>query len=358
MFSHIVFFKPSNEDEILIESIQNFFNKVFNKNEPTTNFDIINTESQLNSKFSLEGEYSSYLLVSFIVLSSHQFKYLYHKGLSFFLMWEDFLLCFQVLFINLKVKQRKSSYVNSVGLLFLPGYFQTILSGIFRIYGLNPQFINSMNALEKIKPEELCHIVLDQDLISLKVSPKQIRNYREKIITYIKRILNDNHSISVFVVKNFDQGSLFDDIISSVKDICNLLLSHEEYLLFIKRFLYESHTQIILKKLNTLQKKMQLSYFQKNSWQCLKNPKKIYQELMGLTDMSHAKPINSTNHSNFANEISINHEKLNLILNCQVKHKLFEWIDHYLLNPDSEDRKNRASFEFMTNTKSEPEKDL
>jgi len=146
-------------------------------------------------------------------------------GQPWYLHWADFLGSHQNL-----AKMQVTPCGRKVCLAFIPENFQKLYDAVFRMYGCEIFIADTAEELETILNSGVDYLVFDMDM---KKSSERIR-YKtlQQISSHCKKGLRAG------VIKNFDNGSLFNDILSPVKEISNILLSPEEYLLFLRKYLY------------------------------------------------------------------------------------------------------------------------
>ena len=155
-------------------------------------------------------------------------------GHPFYMCWDDFLKYYQ----SLIYFQGLSSERN-VCLAFIAENYMKLYKNLFLLYGFNVVTTNRTDELEEILSSDIEYLVFDLDM---NLIPEKIRFQTMKKISYFcKKGLRAN------VIKNFDSGSLFNDILSPVKEITNILLSPEEYMLFIRKYLYIKEYENLIK---------------------------------------------------------------------------------------------------------------
>ena len=314
-FFRILFYRPNSQGRFLLPPIK----EVSRQLNTSLEFEDIYEYEELKQKLNHQS-----LLVSFVHFDRKLCWLLMQRGSPLAMKWKPFLSCFSELFKHINTPVR-----GEVALLFLLPSFKDILEGVFRLHGFKSNVVTSLAQLEKIGQKKLSHIVFDQDLLGLKINRSRLGSTREEVITHLKRICVNDRETTVFVVKDFQQGSLFDDMNSSVKDISNLLLSHEEYILFIKTFLKHLSFQKAVQEKEKLCEELRLPYSDKNPWKLLKNPKNIYSELTGgkgggVQELPESDLVSSS------------------FTDWRIRELLLEWLFAY-----AEEIKNRASSKFM-----------
>ena len=317
-FFRILFYRPNPQGRFLLPPIK----EVSRQLNALLEFEEVYEYEELKKKLNHQT-----LLVSFVRFDRKLCWLLMRKGSPLAMKWNSFLSCFSELFKHINTPVR-----GEVALLFLLPSFNNILEGVFRLHGFKTNVVTSLARLEKIGQKKLSHIVFDQDLLGLKINRSRLGSTREEVITHLKRVCVNDRETTVFVVKDFQQGSLFDDMNSSVKDISNLLLSHEEYILFIKTFLKHFSFQKAVQEREKLCEELRLPYSAKNPWKLLKNPKNIYSELTGERAEGRER-LKGPPESDLA---------ASSFTDWRIRELLLEWLFNY-----AEEIKNRASSKFM-----------
>ena len=131
-----------------------------------------------------------------------------------------------------------------VNLAFLDMRMMRILTTIFTLAGFKVIESHTIQDVQRFVKDGPGYMVLDLDMKGASVSAKT-SDQKKKLISLIKTAKNQNLTLSVSVIKDFSQGSLFDDITSCVRDITNLMLSAEEYIFFIRDYLFQSQLKKI-----------------------------------------------------------------------------------------------------------------
>ena len=327
IIKNIVFYKLSDKQLKSALAIQNVIKSYDIK--INLSFD----SSEFIAKENLNG---SALLVSNEDHANELFPLMFEQGAPFFVPWEKFKASYYDI---LKLRKIKSSF--SVILAFLPPVLNNTLDSIFKLYGYNVIVTDNFTDLQKSVSADASYIVLNQDLNLLPKTTGKPAPKKEAILRYLKSVKVENQDIGISVIKDFNQGSLFDDISSSVKTICNLLLSPEEYILFIKRFLYEYTLKKILDFYEIENSTDSIRFLEtgkikndKMFIKLLKDNKKIYKEIIDRTENSKVKTENAV-FEQYCEDLK----------SLQLKNSLLKWIPKYFNR--SEDKKNRASFSFI-----------
>ena len=326
-FSKMIFYSLSEKQASFVWNLREFLEE--KKGEHEIEFEFVKEYSALSERIPSD----CLIVLDNDLLHSNQdrgilYNTLYKKGIPLCIPWDKLLRFFPQI-----LKSKTVVCSGEVVLMFLPNHFKNLLRGLFRLYGFNVKTIDTASQLEQLEKQEYLHLVFDQDLSNVFRNNPRKGLLREESIQKIKKISTLNSNMSIFVVKDFQQGSLFDDITSSVKDICNLLLSYEEYLIFIKHFLHHAATNSFVsggKKF--LEDSSRWRYL---GWNRLHNPKKIYSEL--FEDSSGLRSASMREEGTWLNLDDLLQLELNLLF--------VAWLDDHLAY--SEESKNRASFRFI-----------
>ncbi len=331
LFSKVVLYGPNEENHKVV---------------PYLDFLAKKLEKKIDFFFVKKGEenflkdiHGNILVVSSDPIQSDVRDFLFQNGIASFLDWKQFLIRFSEL-----IYCRSTFSSGQVGLAFLPGYISKLLSSIFRLYGYRITLIHSISALEKMLNDKLNYIVIDQDIGCLQGSLSKIHSIRDRAFKMIISA-RQKKSIYVSVIKDFEKGCLFDDIISSVKEFCNLLLSPYEYILFIKHFLYcMNYQKISGKHLNGSFKEdifEDHSYnFRRDNTYYLNDPRRIYSQIM---DKVASGDLEKT--------FSMNQIYTSSLIDLEMRELSLKWLDQFLDHTD--DKKKRASFNFVNGNSEE-----
>ncbi|MES0489302.1 MAG: hypothetical protein ABUK01_04875 [Leptospirales bacterium] len=259
------------------------------------------------------------------------YEKLYSEGSPFFIEWENFIREPTTVLTTFRTKSSQT-----VALAFLPPYFENLLLGIFSLYGYNIEIAKTPEELEIILKNRPDYLLFDIDM-------KEIdSNKRTKIIKNIRNVSKSSPGFAVNVVKDFDAGSLYDDICSPVKDFCDLLLSHEEYIVFILRFLYGNEIDKTLynqkEKLEAWFEKLSCMNLSekplKNLFNGLMNPKKTYYRILRLQE--ELESLHSTRKD----------------VRIELQHTLLSWMVEYIIEKD--EKHERSTFTFLDSPPTEP----
>ncbi|MDH5716357.1 MAG: hypothetical protein OEZ22_01825 [Spirochaetia bacterium] len=263
-------------------------------------------------------------------------KIMFEKGSVYFLTWQEFKNSFLSVFKLITMTSQPK-----ILLAFLPPFVNSLLEEIFSLYGYSTLSVNSFADMQKALAEDICYTVLNQDMNLLPKEYGKPSIKREKVIQLLKQKKSMESSFAISVLKDFDQGSLFDDICSSVKHVCNLLLSIEEYVIFIIQYL-KNLSQENIESFYYPQKISENVYSSlklknkslKNFSHPLKDAKEIYRFTMQTLISSKAIHVNDN--------IDLYLQEMELL---KTKNLLTSWLPSFL--NEGAEKKNRASFSFI-----------
>ncbi len=138
-------------------------------------------------------------------------------------------------FLNLQ----STSIFGEVVLAFLPEILKRQAMRIFSLFGFNAVSVDSSQGLMKELKHGAGIVVFDQDMPVLK---GRVAESREKIFSLLRAERKAQRQLAVIIIKDFDQGSLFGDMMTMAKDVSNAMLSPAEFLEFIRNYLCDFHT--------------------------------------------------------------------------------------------------------------------
>lgn len=138
-------------------------------------------------------------------------------------------------FLNLQ----STSIFGEVVLAFLPEILKRQAMRIFSLFGFNAVAVDSSQGLMKELKHGAGIVVFDQDMPILK---GRVAESREKIFSLLRAERRQQRQLAVIIIKDFDQGSLFGDMMTMAKDVSNAMLSPSEFLEFIRNYLCDFHT--------------------------------------------------------------------------------------------------------------------
>ena len=220
-------------------------------------------------------------------------------------------------------------------LAFLDERTSKIAAALFQLYGYDTEIIESEQHLAKEVKKGNFHLVLNQDLPS---STKSQIGSRERIFRMLIDLRYHSEEFSLTVVKDFSQGSLFEDINSSVRKLANIMLSPDEFIFFFRNYL---HRELILN-------------LQQEYSNLLSHPVHQQPFSRGNSQTQISKNLNLKNlkvaYKTIVQEAQNQfREKQRLFLEESIRmnllHSFTDWLEAYLDLP--EDTSSRASFEFF-----------
>lgn len=162
---------------------------------------------------------------------------IYKAGSGYCIEWEDFLKYNHTLTHTTPLLS-----LRNVGLAFLPKPEENIIASIFSLYGHSVTLIHTEEELYQAIEGGVSYLAANIDF------PEQLMEERNQLLRRIKNAVYFGPKITVNLIKDFNRGSLYDDLASPAKEFCNMILSPQEYILFIKRYLYRQSNQ----KLNSI----------------------------------------------------------------------------------------------------------
>lgn len=133
---------------------------------------------------------------------------------------------------------QSSSAFGEVVLAFLPDLLKKQAMRIFSLFGFNPVAVDSSQGLLRELKHGASIVVFDQDMPALR---GRVSESREKIFSLLRAERRAHRHLSVLIIKDFDQGSLFGDMTTMAKDVSNAMLSPNEFLEFIRNYLSDFH---------------------------------------------------------------------------------------------------------------------
>ena len=226
-------------------------------------------DKQINLLTLLKGEFSESFEDMYFIFMQNEAELIYHidvncivvshskiqasiietmlkNGHPFYLEWADFLRYYHsIMSFQCRLNSQK------ICLAFLPENFMKLYKSMMSLYGYNVITADDPVDLEQILNSGIEYLVFDMDMNQ--VSEKIRFQVMQKINYHCKKGLKVN------VIKNFDKGSLFNDILSPIKEISNILLSPDEYTLFLRKYLYLKELEMFFR--NTPER---ISAFQNN----------------------------------------------------------------------------------------------
>ena len=121
-------------------------------------------------------------------------------------------------------------------LAFLPASFADLVRSILSLFGMPAVIVRTMAEMQRVFSQQYVdYLVLDQDV---RVTERKESVTSEQVIRFLRSKATDRSSLAVSVVKDFNHGSLYHDMGSSVRTVSNLMLSYAEYIDFLPRYLF------------------------------------------------------------------------------------------------------------------------
>ncbi|HRP69691.1 MAG TPA: hypothetical protein PLY93_09185 [Turneriella sp.] len=184
----------------------------------------------------------------FLVCANDSLHYAYPRAFAMgyvgLLTFADFIKT-PAHFIDLQA----STIFGEVVLAFLSEPLKKQAVRLFSLFGFNPIAVDSLPILLKELKHRASLVVFDQDMPT---QPKQRgAENRTKIFSLLRAERKQRRQLSVIIIKDFDQGSLFSDMTTQAKDVSNAMLSPQEFLEFIRNYLCDFHTAHATWKLKT-----------------------------------------------------------------------------------------------------------
>ncbi|MBV6492629.1 MAG: hypothetical protein LDLANPLL_00625 [Turneriella sp.] len=124
-------------------------------------------------------------------------------------------------------------------LAFLAEPLKSQTMRMFSLFGFNPIAVDSIPTLLKELKHRASIVVFDQDMPTIQKS--RVQENRAKIYSLLRAERKQRRQLSVIIIKDFDQGSLFADMSTLAKDVSNAMLSPQEFLEFIRSYLCDYH---------------------------------------------------------------------------------------------------------------------
>ena len=134
---------------------------------------------------------------------------------------------------------QSTAVFGEVVLAFLPEVLKRQAMRIFTLFGFNAVSVDSSQGLMKELKHGAGLVVFDQDMPGLK---GRVAESREKIFSLLRAERRQQRQLAVIIIKDFDQGSLFGDMVTMAKDVSNAMLSPVEFLEFMRNYLCDFHT--------------------------------------------------------------------------------------------------------------------
>lgn len=262
---------------------------------------------------------------------------MYQVGISRYLSFDDFVSFFPDIY-----KLSVSNQSGKVVLAFLTESYTALLSGIFSDYGYETIVVNSSEQLQQALKQNIAYLVIDQDMPNWDTN-KRIRENIFKML--LDQRVRDPH-FAVSVIKDFSVGSLYDDVLSSIKKVANLMLSPEEYLVFLTRFLRQYGVEKLKIRFRNLPQPADIH-------ETIAGTKKTMKKSMSLFLRNGKRIYNHIASEEHPDLLKYQQTYINEYHNLDRRASLFEWLEDFL--DHGEEKNNRASFSFVKGNASSPE---
>ena len=317
VFNNIIFIGLSSSQKALVN---NLYNEISNDPSPG-NFSFIESALELTEKPAIVE-----LIVSNENQPNDNLEIIYEFGYPFHISWVAFIKEAQLIFTS-----SIQPLINTITLAYLKPMYQNIISGIFSLYGYKTQFANTKHEVIENLQKGTDYLLIDMDMND---SPSIDKTNVFKEIRYQYR---GTKGLSVNILKDFEKGSLYDDICSPAREFCDILLSPEEYIVFLLRYLYSNELGTH-KERNKLHQERWIDPvgksdgYQKplkNIFNGLKNKKKTYHRIMHLE------------------ENIFWYHNLNELSQIEFRFSLVQWLLKYI--HEIEGNRERSTFTFASN---------
>jgi len=147
---------------------------------------------------------------------------------------------------------QKREFMGKILLIGIPSYLYNIFKSIFYWYGYECVFHNELDSIEKELKANPTLAIIDIDLSKDNHVPEKNKALRGKILSLLKYQLHIDPKFSSLVCKNFELGSLYDDINSKAKEISSSIFSYGELIIFLCDYLYNYNLSKTLNKIEKI----------------------------------------------------------------------------------------------------------
>lgn len=325
----VIFYQPARGEMSIIESLRDLGEREL----PSAKWRIILRESELISALNSET-----LLVSNVVPGGRLGEILYSAGSAFYLPLQKFYRT-----APLMLQRMYPHHLGDVVLAWLPLHLRYILKGMFTLFGYNVHIVENIQSLQKVVTAGASYAVFNQDMFCEQGSCDN----REKILQIFKQEKFKREQFAVNVIKDFEQGSLFSDINSSVRDVSNTLLSPEEYLVFIQKYLYSFNIKKIEERYADV-----LSNNPAGSSARQRNRKESYHISNALRDSK--KIFLALQQSEEERWSTLRHNYFLELQTLEMKMSLLEWMEDYFSY--RAEKHSQGTFTFMSRAEENPDK--
>jgi len=250
---------------------------------------------------------------------------LFSYGSIYLLPFEEVLLDLESFFALFDEQIFEKTVVTA----FLDPSYTKILKYIFELFNFQLSHVSNLKELNNILEVSPDHLVIDLDMNGETLAK------RNSTLSLIHRKIISSNKLSVNVIKNFNNGSIFNDICSPVNKICDIILSPQEYTVFIIKILHMNLFENSNLSLHTARqswlpgKKTGNGEFKplSNVFNYLKRPKSVYNTL--------CTTINNPLHSAYLKQMKL----------IQMKKNMIFWLKDYI---ESSITSEQGSFTFST----------
>jgi len=220
-------------------------------------------------------------------------------------------------------------YEKTIVTAFLDSSYTKILKYIFELFNFQTLHVSNLKDLINILEVSPDHLVIDLDMNGETLAK------RNSTLSLIHRKVISSNKLSVNIIKNFNNGSIFNDICSPVNKICDIILSPQEYTVFIIKILHMNLFENSNLSLHTARqswlpgRKVTNGEFKplSNVFNYLKRPKSVYNAL--------CTTINNPLHSEYLKQMKL----------IQMKKNMIFWLTDYI---ESSSNSEQGSFIFST----------
>ncbi|RME93752.1 MAG: hypothetical protein D6767_00380, partial [Candidatus Hydrogenedentota bacterium] len=243
---------------------------------------------------------------------------------------------------SLLARSGRSIYLSTAGLAFLPSYLEKLVGSLLESNGIRTILLKSLSEVQKFFKSGQGYLVLDNDFAGLSARGSKRDKTKSEVHQYLKWIKNQFAKVSITVIKDFEKGSLFDDISSPVKEYCNVILSPAEYILFLQNYLYEVQAEKI---------EMDYLHYFKKEWNSSQKQASMFTEpKVFMRNMKQA--YKRVTESNFSKHRQAYEQYVRELEYLQWRMKITEWLEDYL---SSSEQAERSSFEFYETEQNQSE---
>lgn len=231
----------------------------------------------------------------------------------------------------------------SVVLAFMHPVLERMLTSLFRTAGFLVYPAHSLSELQKYLKDEKGYVVLDVDFSGAGVSASRLPILRAAVNKHLSWAKKQFSKVSVTAIKDFSQGSLFDDISSSVKEFSNLMLSPSEYILFLRDYLFQIQAEKI--------EADYAHYFKEGG----RNPREAHLLEPGIYMRNMQTAFGNTKENPFIRHKQAWEHYQKELHYLSLRNRLSDWMGELLLNhKTAEEGFERGSFQFLSSVEAPP----